>query len=249
MIKQIISVIVLAWPALLWTCAASQQVEQTKSGTLPDAPRAQTRRGQSSSQPSVQIILVKKRSYCFPDLATNSIPLSAKQKFELFLNDSISGHAIAGSAASAGVEQAFNWYAAYGQGAAGYGKRFGASMARTASNSFFGTFLFATMLHQDPRFFVHNSPTFWRAVEYSLRRIVITRDDSGVEIVNSSGLLGPLAGEGLANTYLPAQNRTVGNTLTRYASDIGWRAGGNLLREYWPTLSKRLLPSKRSAQD
>jgi len=237
-----------ACPLLFSTSAGSQQVEPDKKSTLPDAPRAQIPPNQSRNQQRVQLIIyVTRRSYFFPDLATKPAPLSAKGKFELFLNDSISGHAIAGSAAGAGLDQAFNWYAGYGQGAAGYGKRFGAQMARNSSNNFFGTFLLATILRQDPRFFVHDNPSFWGAVKYSLHRIVITRDDSGADVVNSSGLLGPLAGEALANTYLPIESRTVGNTLVRYAGDIGWRASGNLLREYWPTLSRHLLPSKRTA--
>jgi hypothetical protein len=76
-------------------------------------------------------------------------------------------------------------------------------MARDSSSNFFGTFLLATALRHDPRFFVRNNLTLWRAVKHSLHRIVIIRDDSGAEVVNSSGLLGPLAGEALANTYLP----------------------------------------------
>lgn len=248
--KFVISIMLIAFPLLSETCAGLQRIERSKNSSLPDAPTAQIPQNQNNSQQSVQVtIFVTRKSYCFPDLATNSDPLSAKHKFELFLNDSISGHAIAGSAAAVGLDQAFNWYAGYGQGAASYGKRFGAQMARNSSNSLFGTFLLATLLRQDPRFFVHKSPTFWKAVKYSLHRIVMTRDDSGADVVNSSGLLGPLAGEALANTYLPVQNRTVENTFGRYASDIGWRAAGNLLREYWPTLSRHLLPSKRTARD
>jgi hypothetical protein len=121
-------------------------------------------------------------------------------------------------------------------------------MARTSSNNFFGTFLLATIFRQDPRFFVRSDPTFWNTVEYSFHRLVITRRHSGAEMFNSSGLLGPLAGEALANSYLPMQNRTVGNTFARYAGDLGWRAAGNFAREYWPTISRHLLPSKRSVQ-
>jgi hypothetical protein len=119
-------------------------------------------------------------------------------------------------------------------------------MARSASSNLFGTFLFASIFRQDPRFFVRNSPTFGQAVKYSLSRIVITRRDSGEDTVNSSGLLGPLASEGLANAYLPAQDRTIENTIRRYGADIGWLAVGNVLREYWPRLSKHLVRSKRS---
>ena len=38
----------------------------------------------------------------------------------------------------------------------------------------------------------------------------------------------------------PKKNRTVGDTFIRYASDLGWKFGGNLLRQYWPTINKRL---------
>ena len=250
MTRLVISIILLTWSALSSSPAASQRVHQggAPGGTLPDAPSAQSQPQQNSSQQSVQVIVfLTRKSYCFPDLATNASPLSVGQKFTLFVQNSVSGHLVAGSAASAGWGQAVNSPAGFGQGAEGYGKRFGAAMARGASNDFFGTFVFASILRQDPRFFVRNSPTFFTAVKYSLSRIVITRADSGKEVVNSSGLLGPLAGETLANTYLPNEDRTVGNTFSRYASDLGWRAVGNVLREYWPTISKRLVRPRQKA--
>ena len=226
--SRLVTIILLAWSAWFSSPAASQRIHQ--GGTLPDAPSAQNQPKQNSNQHSVQVIVfLTRKSYCFPDLAMNASPLSVRQKFTLFAENSVSGHLIAGSAASAGLGQALNSPAGFGQGAEGYGKRFGAAMARGASNDFFGTFLFASILRQDPRFFVRNSPTFVAAVKYSLSRIVITREDSGEDVVNSSGLLGPLAGETLANTYLPTEDRTVGNTFSRYASDLGWRAVGNVL--------------------
>ena len=242
MIKRLMSIIFVALPALTGTSAVSQLVRDDRGSTLPDAPSAQIYTTESSHQPQARfIIILERRSYFFPDLATSSAPLSARQKFTLFLSDSVSGQAIAVSAASAGVEQGFDWLAGYGQGAEGYGKRFGASLARGASSSFFGTFLLATVLRQDPRFFVPSSPTFWQAAKYSLVRVVITQSDSGAATVNSSGLLGPLAGEGLANIYLPIEDRTLGNTFVRYAGDLGWRAAENMLRSYWPGITEHVL--------
>jgi hypothetical protein len=69
---------------------------------------------------------------------------------------------------------------------------------------------------------------------------VITRNDSGAPAVNYSGLLGPLAGEALANTYYPPGSRGVGSTLIRYSTDVGWRFGGYLLRQYWPLINRKL---------
>jgi len=242
MITRLISIFFVALPAFIGTPAVSQLVRDDRGSTLPDAPSAQIYTTVSSHQPQARfVIILERRSYFFPDLATSTTPLSARQKFTLFLNDSVSGQAIAVSAVSAGVEQGFNWLAGYGQGAEGYGKRFGASLARSASSSFFGTFLLATVLRQDPRFFVPSNPTFWQAAKYSLVRVVITQSDSGAATVNSSGLLGPLAGEGLANVYLPIEDRTLGNTLVRYAGDLGWRAAENMLRAYWPGITEHVL--------
>jgi hypothetical protein len=124
----------------------------------------------------------------------------------------------------------------YGQGWDAYGSRFGADMARASSNSFFGTFLFAALLHQDPRFFPQSNPALWQTVRYSAELIVITRDDSGNSVFNSSGLLGPFASEGLANLYLPSSERTLGKTATRFGVDLAWRFAGSAFKNYWPSI-------------
>jgi hypothetical protein len=75
--------------------------------------------------------------------------------------------------------------------------------------------------------------------------VAVTRSDSGDQVVNFAELLGPVVGEALANTYYPEGNRGAGhNIIIRYASDLGWKFGGNLLRQYWPKIDRklRLLP-------
>ncbi|MGA9963787.1 MAG: hypothetical protein WBQ10_01155 [Terriglobales bacterium] len=113
-------------------------------------------------------------------------------------------------------------------------------MARSASANLFGTFLIASALHEDPRFYVKKHYTFTRSVKYAAERIVITRSDSGERVVNFADTLGPLAGEALADTYYPEGNRGVSSTFIRYGSDLGWKFGGNLLRQYWPRINRKL---------
>jgi hypothetical protein len=113
-------------------------------------------------------------------------------------------------------------------------------MARGASNSFFGTFVLASALHQDPRFFPQLHPTLWGSVKYSVYRIVMTRNDSGNRVFNVSQLVGTLGGETLANTYLPVREQTGAKTMERFGSDLAWRFAGNMFKNYWPTLFKNL---------
>jgi hypothetical protein len=185
--------------------------------------------------------ILYRESLVFPDLATKREPLVAGEKFKLFVNNSVSPLSVGGASLSAGFSQARDSHEAYGQEAGGYGKRFGASMAKAASSQFFGTFVFPTVLHTDPRYFPLKDASFEQRVKHALERVVMTQTDAGGKAPNISQLLGFLVAESLANTYLPENERTVGSTFKRTGRDIGIRAGTNLMREYWPTIFKRLL--------
>jgi hypothetical protein len=83
--------------------------------------------------------VVRKPSLFFPDLAHSAKPLTPGEKFRLAIANSVSPAAFLGSAFGAGIGQAADSPAGYGQGASAYGQRFGASMAKRASNNLIGT--------------------------------------------------------------------------------------------------------------
>ena len=194
----------------------------------------------AAMQPVKVFTVLDKTSFFFPDIAASTQRFSPGDKFKLFAANSMSGHAILAAAMGAGISQAANSPTGREQGWDAYGERFGSSMARTASSELFGTFLLASALHQDPRFYPEVNPSFGESMKYSLRRLFVTRNDAGRDVANISGLLGPLLGEGLANAYWPDRNRTVGDTFLRYGLDLATRAGGNMLREYWPKMQRKL---------
>lgn len=219
--------------------------QQSQPGALPDAPSAaqsQTApQGTSPLHSGVSFFqLLQRKSLVFPDIATHTERLDSWQKFKLAANNSVSLATIGAGLAGSAFGQAIDSPAGYGQGAEGFGKRFGAHMARAASGNLFGTFLIASALHEDPRFYVRQNLSFKQSVRYAAVRLAVTRSDSGYRTANFAGLLGPLAGEGLANTYYPDGSRGVGSTFVRYGSDLSWRFGGNLLRQYWPHLNRKL---------
>ena len=213
-----------------------------------DTSKPADQAGQNSKKPSPAVVVQKpaeavtlldEKSIIFPDIAASDKPLSAGQKFELFVDNSISVHTVLYSAVAAGVSQADNSPTGWGQGWDAYGKRFGSSMARNASGEFFGTFILSSAMRYDPRFFPDKDPSFGQAVGHSLKRIFVTRSDAGKQVFDFPGLMGPLMGEGLANAYWPDRNRTVGDTFMRYGIDIATKAGGNMLREYWPVVYRK----------
>jgi hypothetical protein len=220
--------------------------QQPQSDSSPNAP-SQTQPAPTTPttsnpiQGSVDLFrLLQRKSLVFPDLATNQGPLSSWQKFKLASNNSVALSTVGAALIGSAYGQATNRPSGYHQGAEGYAKRFGADMARAASDNLFGNFLLASAWHQDPRFYVKKNLSFKESVKYAAVRVIITRSDSGEREINYSGLIGPLMGEGLANAYYPDQNRSAGSTLTRYASDLGWKFGGNMLRQYWPSINRKL---------
>jgi hypothetical protein len=227
---------------LVGTAATAAAQQDAKPRDLPDAPAPKQESAPQKRQNPLNttIVVLGRRSIFFPNIATSVGPLSSKQKFELFADESVAPSRFLSSAAGAGIGQARNSLDGYGQGAEGYGKRFGSSMATAASNNFFGTFVIASILHRDPRYFptLHGGPG--HRIGYALSRIVLSRTDDGKQAANWPGMIAPLLAESLANSYLPDKERTAGRTFQRYGWRIGLNTASNALREYWPTIFRNL---------
>ena len=209
--------------------------DQTPAAPIPAQPTP------PKKVPGVDLYnLLQKKSIVFPDIAASKEPLSSGQKFQLFVDNSGSVHTLSWAMLGSAIAQADNSPTGFAQGWDGYAKRFGASMARQASSEFFGTFVIASALHLDPRFYPEVNPTFGHAMKYSVQRVFIMRKDDGRDVVAWSRLVGPLMSESLANVYWPERNRTVGDTFFRYGVDLATRAGGNMLREYWPVVYRKM---------
>jgi len=227
---------------LLAFAEASVAQQEPKPKELPDAPAPKqeptSQKHENHLKETVEIL--GRRSIFFPELATSRGPLSKKQKFELFADESVAPSRFLTSAASAGIAQARNSLSGYGQEWGGYGKRFGSSMASRASTNFFGTFLLPSVMHTDPRYFVLLHGGAGYRIKYAISRIVITRRDAGGRGVNWPGIIGPLLAESLATSYLPVSEQTTGQTFQRYGVRIGSTAASNVVKEYWPTIFRSL---------
>lgn len=235
--------------AVLFFSGLGRAQEKPDAAKLPDTPvpkQSGNHTAKESGKNGLQstVGLVARRSFFYPELATSPEPLTAEEKFKLFLSESVSPPQILSAAAVAGISQARDTLSEYGQGGEGYAKRFGAAMADGSSSHFFGTFVLPSLLHQDPRYFPKLEGSFGHRIGYALSRVVITREDAGGETFNWSSTLGPLAAETLANTYLPASEQNPGRTIRRYGIRVGFGAVNNVLKEYWPDIFKKLRMGK-----
>ena len=176
----------------------------------------------------------------------DAAPLTSKQKFSLAVRGTFDPVSILGVGFAAGVEQATNAYAGYGQGAAGYSKRFAAKFVDGRTSDMLTHAVFPSLLHQDPRYYYLGSGSVKTRLWHAVGSAFITRTDSGGTAPNYSYLLGDLSAAGLSNLYYPQANRGVGLVFTNAAVGLAGRIGGNIFREF---LSKRLttnVPAERT---
>lgn len=163
----------------------------------------------------------------------NAAPLTAKQKFKLAGRTLVDPFTLVFVGGAAGVEQAQNHFAEYGQGAQGYAKRFGAGYADTVSDTLIGAAILPSLLKQDPRYFYKGTGSTPARTLYAVANSVICKGDNGRWQPNYSNILGGLAAGGISNLYYPEQDRNgAGLTLENGAIGIGATAVANLFQEF-----------------
>jgi hypothetical protein len=164
-----------------------------------------------------------------PDAA----PLTSKQKFKLAWKSTVDPVTFAVNAGVAGVQQAANEFGGYGQGAQGYGKRYGADYADLVTATFIGSAILPSLLKQDPRYFYKGTGSTRSRLLYAIANAVICKGDNKRWQANYSSILGSLASGGISNLYYPAQDRNgVGLTFANTLVDIGASAATNILQEF-----------------
>lgn len=162
----------------------------------------------------------------------NAAPLNTRQKFELAWKSTFDPVTFGITGAIAGIQQANNQFSGYGQGAQGYGKRYGASYADIVTNTFIGGAILPSLFKQDPRYFYKGSGSKRSRVFYAIANSVICKGDNGHWQANYSAILGGLAAGGISNLYYPSSDRGAGLTFENAAIGIGATAAANLLQEF-----------------
>ena len=161
----------------------------------------------------------------------NAAPLTTKLKFKLALKISVDPVTIAGVGLVAGLRQAANT-PHYGQGAEGFGKRFGSTTADGFSDIMIGGAILPSLLHQDPRYFYQGTGTTKSRLRHALLGPFVARGDNGNYQPNYSSLGGDLAAAGLANLYYPRVNRGAGLVFGNFAVGTVERVGASVAQEF-----------------
>jgi len=162
----------------------------------------------------------------------NAPALKPRQKFYLAWRASIDPVNFTITAAIAGVQQAGDVFSGYGQGAEGYGKRYGAAYADSVIGTLMASAVFPSAFKQDPRYFYKGTGSRRSRILYAVANAVMCKGDNGRWQANYSGLLGSLAAGGISNLYYPASDRDASTTFENALIGIGATAANNLVQEF-----------------
>lgn len=172
-------------------------------------------------------------------------PLTTGQKFKVVTRSAFDYVEYPWYAFLAGISQAENSEPGYGQGAAGYGKRYGAAFADGTIESFMTGAILPSLLRQDPRFFQSGQGSFWHRTGYSISRIVVTRTDSGHNQFNFSEIIGSaLAADISTYSYHPRSDRNLRNTVNIWGTQVGYDTLTIVVKEFWPDIRRKLQKKK-----
>jgi hypothetical protein len=173
-------------------------------------------------------------------------PLTAGQKFKVVARGSFDPIVSIWYGAQAGISQAENSEPGYGQGAQGYGKRFGAAFGDGTIENFMTGAVLPSILRQDPRFFQSGQGSFMHRSTYAMSRIFVTRTDSGHKQFNFSEIVGAAMAAAISTySYHPKGDRTLPNTASVWGTQVGYDTLTYVVKEFWPDIRRKIHRSRQ----
>jgi hypothetical protein len=194
----------------------------------------------------------------------NIPPLRPKQKFQLMVKSSTDPFVFAQDAILSGIGQArdtnsgtkvvtnpdgtkrtVRW--GFGQGAAGYFKRFGASYADTADGNFWGNAVLPVLLKEDPRYYRMGTGSFSRRFAYSAETAVWCRRDNGKWGPNYANVAGNFISGGISNLYYPDEDTGLEKTTIGALTVTAEGVIGSELIEFLPDIEHHFLKNRHQS--
>ena len=168
----------------------------------------------------------------------NYEPLTTTQKFKLATQDSFDRGTFVLAAAFAGEGQLTNSNKSFGQGAAGYGRYYGTSLADWVIGDYMTEAIYPTLFHEDPRYFRRGTGSKWSRLGYAVGQIFWTHTDSGGTQFNYSEIVGNSTAVAISNAYYP-DNRTASDAVSKLGTQIGVDMASNILKEFSPDIYRK----------
>ena len=245
-------ILLLPWfaMAVMWgqDHPAGQPAEAPAGSVAPQAPAqnpasGNSRNGQKGT--SKDRLFFTLPNFLTLENAQHVPPLTTGEKFKVTARGSFDPVVFCWYGVLAGISQWENSESGFGQGAEGYGKRYGAYFADGTIENFMTAAIFPSIFRQDPRYYQLGHGGFLHRTGYAISRAFVIRSDAGHNQFNVSEILGSAVASGISvYTYHPRDNRNLGNAASVWGSQVGYDTLTFVIREFWPDLRRKMHKSK-----
>jgi hypothetical protein len=224
------------------TNEASSHSQATGSANSGSADREATSSSYASLSPHAQQDL---QMNSLPYLLTMSHgtqdrfePLTQRERAEEYAKGIVSPFHMFTAGVSGALAQWRGIPPAWGQGAEGYGMRFGNYFAKQTVQE---TLLWwsGAALHEDNRYFGSGDHGAWRRLRYALKSSIMARHDDGKQYLSLSQI-GSTAGSAfISRLWQPRTSSSPGDGAMSFGISMGANAGLDVLREFLPDLLRK----------
>jgi hypothetical protein len=226
-----------------------QNLPNSPSSSQPAAQAGQQTENDKSSQ-SPATTSKDRLFYALPNFltlenGTQVRPMTAGEKFKVDIRSTFDPVNFVWYGFLAGISQAQDSEPGYGQGAAGYGKRYGAAFGDGAIENLFVGAIYPAVLRQDPRFFQSGQGGFVHRLGSAIERVFVTRTDSGHKQFNYSEIFGSATAAAISTySYHPSDERTLSNTASVWGTQLSYDTLTFGIKEFWPDIRRKLHKNK-----
>jgi hypothetical protein len=166
-------------------------------------------------------------------------PQTPKQRLHAYLLTLAGPATLVTEAGAAGLSQIVDSPSQWGQGAAGYGKRFANDMAYNGVrySLAFGT---SILLQEDDRYFASEQRGAWHRARHALASVFTAHKSDGRTVFATSSMIGIAGASLVSRAWSPVSWQTPSGTARSMGISIAGTAGFNLAREFLPDIVRHL---------
>jgi hypothetical protein len=166
-------------------------------------------------------------------------PLTGEEKVRAYAKGLFSPFHFVTAASAAGITQWRDVPHSWGQGAEGFGHRFGNYFAKQTTQR---TLRLAgeELLHEDNRYFGSGEHSFGRRIMYAVKSGFLARKDDGTRRLSLSQIGSTAGGSFISRLWQPSTNSSAGDGAVSFGIGMATNAGTNILREFLPDITRHI---------
>jgi hypothetical protein len=174
-------------------------------------------------------------------------PFTAKERLKVYTKDLVSPFHFILAGAQAGVTQWQDTPHEWGEGAAGYGRRYANYYAYQTTSQYM-QMIGEDILHEDNYYYGSGYHGFWKRTKYAIKSSVLARGADGTQHFSISQVGSTAGAAFVSRLWQPRSTDTAADGAKSFGFALATNAGVNVLREFLPDAARHVFRRGEGSQ-